>query len=304
MARRVLRPAGFDELGLRHALADRVLPLVVAAMSFLAALAIAGWVSAALLARHWEQGAGATLTVQVPAPLDRAGDEADRLSAAMAVLRQTPGVAAARALPRPELEALLRPWLGAAPGDPALALPGVIAVRLSDASMATGPLEARLNAAVPGTLVESHTNWASRVVLLARSIQACAGAALFVVSVVASAMVAIATRAGLATRREAIEIVHGLGATDGYIASRFAARTTSLATAGGLVGGVAALPVLLAIARLAAPFTPGISGGLAGAAAALPSPVWMLLPGLPLFAAAIGFATAQATVRIWLRALP
>ncbi len=304
MARRVLRPAGFDELGLRHALADRVLPLVVAAMSFLAALAIAGWVGAALLARHWEQGAGATLTVQVPAPLDRAGDEADRLSAAMAVLRQTPGVAAARALPRPELDALLRPWLGAAPGDLALPLPGVIAVRLSDASMATGPLEARLNASVPGTLVESHTNWASRVVLLARSIQACAGAALFVVSVVAAAMVAIATRAGLATRREAIEIVHGLGATDGYIASRFAARTTSLATAGGLVGGVAALPVLLAIARLAAPFTSGISGGLAGAAAALPSPVWMLLPGLPLFAAAIGFATAQATVRIWLRALP
>ena len=72
--RRVFRqriPCGrprFDELGLRRALADRMLPFLVAAMAFLAALALAGWVGAAALARHWQEGAGAALTVQVPQP--------------------------------------------------------------------------------------------------------------------------------------------------------------------------------------------------------------------------------------------
>ena len=62
------RPAQFDELGLRRALADRMVPFLVAAMAFLAALAIAGWMGAAVLTRHWESGAGAILTVQLPNP--------------------------------------------------------------------------------------------------------------------------------------------------------------------------------------------------------------------------------------------
>src|SRR5580692_11787053 len=85
MLRRSLRPAGFDELGLRRALADRVLPFLVAAMALLAALALAGWVGAASLARHWQEGAGAALTVQVPQPGDPAaqggGTRLDRVLA-------------------------------------------------------------------------------------------------------------------------------------------------------------------------------------------------------------------------------
>ena len=70
-----------------------------------------------------------------------------------------------------------------------------------------------------------------------------------------------AGRAGLSTRREAIEIVHGLGATDRYIAGRFAKRATLLAAAGASGGALAALPVLLALAGIAAPFVgPGIAG--------------------------------------------
>jgi cell division transport system permease protein len=121
--------------------------------------------------------------------------------------------------------------------------------------------------------------------------------------------VAIATRAGLAARREAIEIVHGLGATDGYIANRFAGRTTALAAVGGLLGALAALPVLLALAWLVAPFAAARPEGVADPSglallAVLPGPLWLVLPALPMATAAIGFLTAQGTVRRWLRRLP
>ena len=302
-----LRPAGFDELGLRRAGADSILPYLVAAMAFLAALALAGWVGAASLARHWQQGAGAVLTVQVPDPQgNAAGDGGTRVGRALALLRGTPGIAEARALSQSELDQLLRPWLGAGGDRLAVPLPAVIAVRLADPGIDVAPVAARLEAIAPGTLTESHGIWLRRLTVLARSLQACAGLALLLVGGVAAAVIAVATRAGLAARREAIEIVHGLGATDGYIAARFAARATLLAVCGAIVGAVLALPVLLTLAGMTAPFI-GLQPPAqtpAGILAGLPAPVWLALPVLPLVAAIIGFTTAQITVRRWLRRLP
>ncbi len=305
----LLRPARFDDLGLRRALGDRLLPSLVAAMAFLAALALAGTVAASTLARHWQEGAGSVLTVQVPQPAAAAEGAGARLARVLALLRGTPGVVLARVLTEDELAALLRPWLGSGPGRIALPLPAVIEVRLSDPALDVERLAARVEAAAPGTLLESHDVWTRRLTVLARSLQACAGLALGVVGFVAIAVVAVATRAGLAARRDAIEIVHGLGATDSYIAGRFARRATMLATAGAAIGAIAALPVLLGLAGLAAPFTgqPERTAAWTGAgdlATALPPALWLSLPALPLVAAAIGWLTAQGTVRRWLRRLP
>ena len=321
-----LRPARFDDLGLRRVLGDRMLPLLVAAMAFLAALALAGAVGAAALARHWQEGAAAALTVQVPHPGTPVPGTADapeqtRLERAMSILRAAPAIASARPLTDSELSDLLRPWLGSTAETLALPLPAVIEVHLTagadDAPAALAPLAARLEKAVPGTLLESHGVWVQRLAVLARSLQACAWAALGVVAAVAAAVIAVATRAGLAARREAIEIVHSLGATDGYIAGRFAHRATSLASIGGALGAMAALPVLVALTAIAAPFTAsgadqpdglsasvGPGASVLGWIAALPASLWLLLPGLPLSAALIGFLTAQFTVHRWLRRLP
>ena len=103
-----------------------------------------------------------------------------------------------------------------------------------------------------------------------------------------------------------LEIVHGLGATDGYIAARFAARATVLAAAGGIAGAILALPVPLTLAGMAAPVA-GLNPTAdtpSNVLTALPSTLWLSLPGLPVIAAAIGFLTAQGTVRRWLRRLP
>jgi cell division transport system permease protein len=312
MARSLLRPAGFDDLGLRRALGDRMLPLLVAAMAFLGALAVAGAVAAAAIGQHWRGGAAAAVTVQIPRPGEAAAPNAgpgagqgagpgagqgagpgagpppNRRERVLEVLAATPGVASARALTEAELGDLLRPWLGAGAEQLALPLPGVVAVHLADPQADLAALAARLAAAAPGTVVESHDPWVDRLAVLARSLQACAWAILALVAGVAAAVIAVATRAGLVARRDAIEIVHGLGAT-------------------------AAFPVLLFLAGLAAPLVAGVPAGIdavpdmplwARALAAFPTLLWVALPGLPLAACAIGFVTAQGTVRSWLRRLP
>ena len=303
MSRRFpLRPARFDDLGLRRAFSDRLLPALVAAMTFLAALTLAGVVAASAVAAHWQAGAAAVLTVQVPQPGVATAD-GTRLDRVTALLRGTPGIAAVRVLSNADLAELLRPWLGTAAQVSALPLPAVLEVRLAPGEVEPERnLQTRLAEVAPGTFLESQGLWLQRLTTLARSLQAIAAAALVLVAGVGAAVVAVATRAGLAARRDAIEIVHGLGATDGFIAGRFANRATLLAAAGSCIGAVLALPVLLGLATLAAPFL-----GLEPSQSllpALPAPVWVSLPALPLTAAAIGWVTARATVHRWLRGLP
>ena len=298
-----LRPIGFDDLGLRRALAGPILPCVVAAMAFLAALSLGGVAGASALARHWRVGAAAALTIQVPNPT--IGSPQTRLDQVLGMLRATPGVAAARALTDDEMAELLRPWLGRDAERIALPLPAIIDIRLTDGAQVPGDLTARLRAAVPGTLVENHGPWLLRLSALAGSLQASAVLVLALVATVAISVITIAARAGLVLRRDAIEIIHGLGATDGYIAGRFAGRVTWLAMLGGVIGAIGSLPVLAGLARVAAPLvhSPGEVPELAFFAA-LPPAFWLLLPGLPVATGCIGWLTTQVTVRRWLRHLP
>lgn len=305
MTRSLLRPPGFDDLGVRRALSDRLLPSLVAAMTFLAALALAGAVGATALAQHWQLGAGDMMTIQVPQPGDQAPGGGTRLERIRSVLGGTAGIDDVRVLGDDELRALLKPWLGSGASDVAIPLPAVIDVRLAGAGPNRATMAAALEAAAPGTLVEDHDRWVKRLAVLARSLQACAGLALAVVAFVAVAVIAVATRAGLSSRRDAIETVHGLGATDQYIARSFAQRATVLAGIGALVGAVAAVPVLAGLTELAAPFGDGVvPEGIIGMVAAMPASLWLSVACLPLLAAAIGWLTAQRTVRRWLRRLP
>jgi cell division transport system permease protein len=288
--------ARVDYLGLRSALADRLLPMLVGAMSFLAALAVAGSLAAASLAAHWQADTASALTVQVPAPNDPAATAAmTRLAAVQQVLQNAPAAKQMHLLSQDEENTLLQPWLGAEASALALPIPAVVTAIWKGGS--TDDLVAALASAAPGTLVSLGSAWAGRVAALTVSLQDCAAALLLIVAMVAAAVVAVATRAGLAQRREAIEIIHFLGALDADIADRFAARATVLAAAGAAIGAVLALPVLVWLATLAAPF------GGAGAKAGLPLLLWIALPALPFIAALIGWATAQVTVRGWLRRL-
>lgn len=279
-----------DPLGLRRALSGPLLPGLVAAMALLAALALAGAVGAAALAERWQRGAAAAVTVQIP------DADAARLERAVAALREMPEVASAQAMAPDRLAALLRPWLG---DSPAIAVPGVVELRLHDSRTDPVLIGDRLATILPGALVEAHGLWVQRLAALARSLQAMALGVLLLVAVVAAAVVAVATRAGLAARRNAIEVLHGLGARDGDIAGRFARRVGLLAAGGALAGTALSVPALALLASLAGPWI-GAEGRL-DSLAGLP---WLGLLALTPVAYLLGWGTAQATVRRWLQQLP
>lgn len=275
-----------DPLGLRRAMADRLLIGLVGAMALLAALALAGRSGADRLADRWREGAQAAVTVQVPQPTPA------RMDRALAALRGLPQVAQAEPVDPARMAELLRPWLGGVEGLP---LPGVIELRLADLSADAALIGDRVAAEVPGAVTEAHGVWVAHLAALSRAVQGLALAVLAMVAAVAAAVVGVAVRAGLSARRDAVLVLHGLGATDADVAGRFARRAAYLAGLGAAGGTVLAVPALAGLAALAGP--------LAGEASWQGLP-WLDLALLPAMAAALAWVATQATVRRWLRRLP
>lgn len=291
-----------DFLGIRVALSGGLLPALVGTMSFLAALALGGALACASLAASWQGNTVSALTIQVPQPtLPDAANDATRLAAVERILQADASISSLHVMGEAEINRLMSPWLGGDVASLGLSMPAFITAQ-AVAGGTLDPLLTQLQKVSPGILVKTGALWAQRVATLTTSLQACALVVLFVVASVAIAVVAVATRAGIAQLRENIEIVHGLGALDADIAARFAARATWLAFIGALCGTILALPVLAWLAWLAAPFTNPLQPVTGWFDL---SPVLLALsPLLPIGAALIGWVTAQMTVHGWLRRLP
>ena len=275
-----------DPIGLRGALADRLLVALIAAMALFATCALAGHEAVSQLAKRWQQGANAAVTVQIPNPTPA------RMEAALGALRTLPTVREAQAVDTARMAELLRPWLGDVAGLP---LPGVIELRLADLAADPVLIGDRVAEAVPGAVTEAHGVFVARLAAVARALSAAALAALLLVAVVGASVVVLAVRAGIAARRDSVMVLHMLGAADRDIAWRFARRTAWLAVLGAILGVALAGGLVWALLQLAGPMLPDIT------AQDLP---WVGLAAIPLSAALIAWAATMASILLWLRRLP
>ncbi len=290
---------GRSDLPLQKDPAARFLPWIMAAMVYLAMLALAVALALNGAVGRWSERQQSTLTVQLPAAAPPA-----RLAAVLRVLRGTEGVGVARVLTRREIAVLLSPWLGQGvlteglPDD--LPLPTLIDVTLKrGADLDVAKLTTRLHAVAPGAEIDDHKAWLDRLARLARSVQLVA--ALVVVLTVAAAALAVifVTRTGLAIHHEVIKVLHMMGAHDSYIARQFQRRALLLSLRGCAAGLAVAWLTLLGLGRLAegvrGPMVPDLAIGFLG---------WAAIVMLAVVAAAIATVTARLTVLRVLARMP
>ena len=295
MARSKAAPA--SDLQLDVDSAGRFLPWALAVMVFLAALALAGALALDGTIEGWRRGVSSKLTVQIADRPDQ--PMAPRLEQALQTLRAVPGIVAAEPLPKAAVEALLKPWLGSEALQSDLPLPGLIDVTLGDnAALSVEALAARLQAAVPGARIDDPKPWLDRLIQLGRLLQSLGGGIVLLVGLAAAAMVIFATRAGLAARRDTIELLHLMGAEDGYIARQFQRHVARQALRGGIVGALLAVTVLVAIQLLAGGIGTGMLPGLS-----LSWWHWLALLVLPGIATLLAMTTARLAVLGELRAM-
>ncbi len=279
-------------------LADRAVPptgftatltlLTAAAMAFLAVLALALSLASERLAGRWEEGLAQTATLRLPPGEHGGPDEA----LALRILQQTSGVAGARALSTEEELALLEPWLGPDLPVESLPLPRLVEVSLHAEDFDATGLRARLEAELPGAVLDDHGRWREPLVQAASRLRGLGWVALGLIALSTGAMIWLAAQGALAANAQVIRVLRLVGARDTYIAQAFVRRFTLRAVWGAAAGtgtGLLAL-LLLPEAEQAGGFLTGL--GFEGSG-------WLLSLLVPLFAGLVAFfATRAAALRV------
>lgn len=277
-----------SDLPLRGGGSGRFVTSLVMVLVFIAAFAVTVSAYVGGLIAGWERGVSGTLTVQVPS----AEGDAAAVAKALDILGRHPAVARASLVPRDQLDALLKPWVGeGAVKD--LPLPALIDVEMRESDpAAVAAVEASVKVAAPGAVIDDHRVWLARVASLARGLGAVAAAIIVLVTAALAVTIVFATRASLTEFAPVIEVLHVVGAKDGYVAGQFARRALAQAFTGGLAGLALYAPAFAVVAVLARRVDPEILP-----AAHLPPAHWLVLALLPVAAGLLAMISANVTVR-------
>jgi cell division transport system permease protein len=209
-----------DTAGPRNSISGRALVAVIAIMTFLASLTTGAAVLVGKAAGEWQSDISREMTIQiVPVPgrdLDASVDKA------VSVARAFTGVVEVRPYSKEESAKLLEPWLGSGLSLNELPVPRLIVVRVAaDATPDLAQLRRVLGDQVPGAALDDHRGWIDRMRAMAGTAVA-AGICILILMFAATILsVTFATRGAMVTNKAVIEVLHFVGAKDGFIAGHF-----------------------------------------------------------------------------------
>ena len=265
-----------------------------AAMAFLAVFALAFSLAAGRLAERWESALARSATVRISAPADQLELQA---RAALRVLRETPGVRAARLLSLEEERALLAPWFGPDLPLDTLPMPRLIDVTEGDPGYDAEGLRLRLKAEAPGAVLDDHTRWRRPLVQAAGSLRLLGLLSALLIAGAMAAMITLAANAALSANIRVIRVLRLIGARDSYIARAFMRRFTLRAFLGAASGAAIGLGLILLLPGAAegGGFLTGL--GFRGAA-------WLWPVAVPVLAALVALGATWAAARRALGRMP
>ena len=277
-------------------ISGRALLAVIAIMTFLAALTLGAVTLVRSASGDWQSAVAREVTIQLR-PSEQRDIEADIRKAA-AIASGMPGIASVRPYSKEESAQLLEPWLGSGLALGELPVPRLIVVRIGPGQAPDFAALRQQLAAIPGATLDDHRGFVDRMRAIARSAVAVGLSVLALVLAAAMMSVMFATRGAMAANRQIIEVLHVVGAKDGFIAAEFQRHFLLLGLKGGAIGGAAAM-ALFALAGVASDWF----GGSGGDAAALFGNLSLgpegygAMFGLVVLIAAVTAGTSRLTVR-------
>jgi len=279
----------------------RSLTVTMTVMSYLACLAIGALILTDRAVKSWTSGLSREMTIQIREL--QASDINAEVEKVSAILSQTPGIESFEVLDRAVGAKLLEPWLGKHNVDE-LPIPRLVRVIIRD--RAPPDIEQLRSAlqAVKGATLDTHQRWQTELTRMARALSVLSYAVLGLICISAVAMVVFATRAVLQANRPVVELLHLVGATDGYVARQIDGRFLKTGLVSGFLGMMLGLATFFLLSLTGA----NGSGGIADASRSLvfaPPGSAMLSYGslfaVPPGATLIGLLTARMTLIRMLR---
>ena len=226
-----------------RSVAGTALTLVVAIMSFLACLSAGAVSLVSDAADAWGAQIAREVTIEI-AIIDPVVD--DRILRAAAIARAAPGIGSVTVMSSEDAGELLAPWLGRQADLSDLPIPRLIRVAIADpAQVDLAALSQKLEAEIPGAILDDHRVWTDRLVAMARTTVALGLGILVLVLMATILSVVFATRAAMAGNRDVVHVLDVIGAGDSFIAGEFQRHFLLLGLRGGAIGGLAAMLLFL-----------------------------------------------------------
>ena len=272
---------------------SRFLTLKVGLLVLLATLSLAVGMVMFSAAESLQRSLSGTLTVQIPAGLE----QQSATDSIIEILRATTNIRDVRKIPDREINEALEPWLGAQTPILDLSLPALVDVAIeSGKTVDIQVLTEMLSAVAPGTVVEEHSMWLGRLMDITKTVETVSMSVMLLVLISVVITVVFSTRTWMAVNREAVEVLHLIGAHDSYISRQFQKHTfwlSSVGAAGGFALGTAfVLLIQFYISRLSDSFLLDLTLG---------DIQWAALCLLPVTAIIIVIATVGFTVKSVMR---
>lgn len=223
---------------------NRFLPWLIAFMSLLAILSVAGFLLLKQVSDLFEYNSNDTMTIQVPSGNSEKRTN-KKITQIINILRETVGVIEVSLVPKVEVIQLLKPWLGSISGSQTLPLPQIIDIQIDRGSGITPEkISNVLTIIVPDITVDDHSIWLIGLVKTLQSAELTALFILLLIIFVIIGTVIFTTRTGMGIHKQTIEVLHFVGAHDDFIARQFAIRGLIVGLQGGLIGFFFAIPIL------------------------------------------------------------
>jgi cell division transport system permease protein len=285
-------------------ISGRALLAVIAIMTFLATLTLGAVVLVRSVAGDWQSAVAREITIQLR-PSEQRDIEAD-IRKVTALAQAAPGIAGVRPYSKEESARLLEPWLGSGLELGELPVPRLIVVRVSAREPPDFAALRKQLAEIPGVTLDDHRGFVDRMRAMARTAVAVGLGVLLLVLAAAMMSVMFATRGAMSTNRQIIEVLHVVGAKEGFIASEFQRHFLLLGLKGGAAGGGAAM-ALFALGGIMSDWFKGSAGEsqiavLFGNLSLGPEGYGAMV-GLVVLIAAVTAGTSRLTVRRTLKGM-
>ena len=284
----------------KNSISGHALVAVIAIMTFLVSLTTGTVMLVWAAATEWQSDVGREMTIQVRPEPSR--DIEAEVRATVEAVRSFPGIIEVVPYSKEQSAQLLEPWLGSGLSLDDLPVPRMIVVRVAPGARLDLPaLRKLVSERAAGASLDDHRAWIDRMRAMAGTAAAGGLAVLGLMFAVTIMSVAFATRSAMATNRGIVEVLHFVGAKDGFIAGLFLRHFLMLGLEGGAIGGSAAI-LLFALLDLAGAWFSGTAAidqilALFGTLSIGPAGFMAILGQIALIAAVTGVTSGHTVKR-------
>jgi len=290
------RKNGGYDIPLHTRLGTEFLVLLIALMTYLSLLAAAGSLALGHMADKWVSGLENSMTIEIPSGTNAASQAQSLIDA----LNQSKSVKSARILDQKDMGEILSPWLGNQTSILAdLPLPILLSVELKERTNdVTSSIKNLARRVSPNATVDAHEDWLTDLLKLTNGLRLTAVIIFGLILFVTGLVIGGAVRSRMAIHQRELELLHIMGASDGYISSQFIRYIMSQSGKGMAFGLLAGSITLLGFALLAH-HSPGTIPSIN-----LHGTDWLAFVAVPTLLLMIGILAARQTVLRVLNEMP